>query len=132
MDELCLITTSRKSPLCTLCFVFEVVPCKSSSRPSRERRSRLTLSPMTRSPTSRPRYRIKREFLQNSSDSFLQESSWKMDAHCPTTTSRKSLLFTWCFDFEVDIKRHVFFCLFTHYLHAFQDAHTFSSLFSTG
>merc|ERR1712178_511955 len=97
--ELSLITTSRRSPLSILCSDLEEV-CRSSSRPSLVRPSPSMLSQQTPLRTSRPRSKIKKESHQTSKDSSSQESSSRMVELSLTTTSKRSLLSTWCSDSE--------------------------------
>ncbi|XBJ03767.1 hypothetical protein VPH35_022836 [Triticum aestivum] len=84
-----LTTTSRRSPPFTLSSAFGEA-CRSSSRPSPARPSRLRWSLLTPSTTSRPRSRTRRAFPRTSSALSSQASSWRMAAPSRTTTSRRS------------------------------------------
>merc|ERR1712038_641536 len=99
-------TTSRRNLLFTWYFVFVEV-CRFSSRHSRVKPSLSMSSHQTPSTTSRPRFRIKRVFLQISSVLSLLESNWRMGVPFPTTTSRRNLLFTWYFVF-VEVTKQVY------------------------
>jgi len=103
MEELCLITTFRKSLLFTLSCV-SVEACRSLSRPSLEKPLHLKLSQVIPLRTLRPKFKTRKEFLQISSVSSLLENNWKMAEPCQTTTSRRNLHFTWFLDFVVVCK----------------------------
>merc|ERR1711907_624089 len=94
-------TTSRRSPLSISCSDSEVV-CKSSSRPSLVRPSPSMSSQLTLSRTSRPRSRTRKESHQISKDSSSLVSNLRMAELFLTTTSKRSLPFTWSSDSEVD------------------------------
>jgi len=70
------------------------------SRPSQERPSLLRLSPVTLLRMWRQKFRTKKEFPQTSRGWSLQASSLKMAELFLITTSKKSLLFIWCSDWE--------------------------------
>merc|ERR1711998_407508 len=95
MEELSLTTTSKRSPPFTWSSDLEEV-CKSSSRPSLVRPSHSMLSQLTPLGTSRPRSKTRKVSLQISKDSSSPESNLRTAEPFPTTTSKRSLLSTWC------------------------------------
>merc|ERR1711935_328508 len=103
MAELFLITTSKRSPLSISSSDLEVV-CRSLSRLSPVRPSPLMSSQQTPLRTSKPRSRIRKEFLQISKDSSSPESKLKMEELSPTTTSKKNHPFILSSDSEVVCK----------------------------
>merc|ERR1712167_136339 len=78
------------------------VVCKSSLRPSLVRPSPSMSSQLTPSRMSRLRSKIRKVSLQISKDLSSLESSSRMAEPFLTTTSKRSLLSTWCSDSEVD------------------------------
>merc|ERR1711998_69106 len=102
MAEPSLTTTSKRSPPFTWSSDLEV-ECKSSS-PSLVRPSHSMLSQLTPLRTSRPRSKTRKVSLQISKDLSSLESNLKMVELFPTTTSKRSPLFTWSSDLEVECK----------------------------
>merc|ERR1712100_368019 len=94
----CPTTTFKRSPLFTWSSDFVEV-CKSSLRLSPARPSPLTSSHLILSRMLRPRSRTRKVSLQTSRDSSSLVSSSKTVAPCPTTTFKRSPLFTWSSDF---------------------------------
>merc|ERR1711865_417419 len=103
MEELFPITTSKKNLPSIWSSDLEVV-CRSSSRHSPVRPSPLMSSQQTPSRTSKPRSKIRKEFLQISKDSSSPESNLKMEELSPTTTSKKNQPFILSTDSEVVCK----------------------------
>merc|ERR1711998_229425 len=103
MVELFPTTTSKRSPPFTWSSDLEV-ECKSSSRPSLVRPSLSMLSQLTLLRTSRLRSKTRKVSLQISKDLSSLESNLKMVELFPTTTSKRSPLFTWSSDLEVECK----------------------------
>merc|ERR1712127_49580 len=101
MEELSPITTSKRSPLSISSSDLEVV-CKSSSRLSLVRPSPSMSNQQTPSKTSKPRSKIRKVSHQISRDSSSLESNLRMAEPFLTTTSKRSLPFTWSSDLEVD------------------------------
>merc|ERR1712034_63973 len=101
MAEPSLTTTSKRSPLFTFSSDSEV-ECKSLSRPSQEKPSPLMSSPPIQLTTSKPRSKTRKVSHQTSKDSSLPESNLKMEELLPTTTFKKSPLFTLSSDSEVE------------------------------
>jgi hypothetical protein len=103
MEEPSLTTTSKRSQLFTWFSDWEEV-CKSSSRPSLERPSPLTLSHLTLLRMSRLRSKTRKVSHLINKDSSLLESNWKMEELSLTITFKKNPLFTWSSDSEVECK----------------------------
>merc|ERR1712022_28715 len=78
--------------------------CKFSSRPLPEKPSPSMLSQLTPLRTSRLRSKTRKVSLQISKDLSSLESNLKMVELFPTTTSKRSPLFTWSSDLEVECK----------------------------
>jgi len=102
MAELFLTTTSKRSQPSTWFSDLEEV-CKSSSRPWLVKPSLLMLSQLTPSKTSKLRSRTRKVFLQTNKDLSSLVSNLRMEEHFLTTTFKKSLLFTWFLDLEVEV-----------------------------
>merc|ERR1712131_200545 len=89
MEELFLITTSKRNQPFTWSFVFVVV-CKSLSRHSLERPSLWKSKLLTPSKTSKLKFRTKKVFHQTSNVLSSLENNWKTEELFLTTTSRRN------------------------------------------
>jgi len=98
MVALYLITTSRKSRLCTLYCDCVVERCRFSWRLWLERRSPSMWSQMTRFRMWRRRSRIKRESPRSNSVWFLLVNNWRTDELSRIITSKRNPLCIWCCD----------------------------------
>jgi len=93
MEELFLITTSKKNPPCTWFWDWEE-ECKFSSKLWLEKPLLWTLKPLIPLKTLKQKSKTKKVSHRTNKDSFLLENNWKMEEPFLITTSKKSLLFT--------------------------------------
>jgi len=56
----------------------------------------------------RLKFKIRKGFHPINRDWFSLENSLKMEGHCQTITSKRNLLFIWCWDWEVDNDRSIY------------------------
>merc|ERR1711934_718186 len=80
-----------------------IIICKYLSRPLPVRQLLSMSSQPTPSRMSKPKFKIRRVFHQISRDSFSPESNLRMEEPYLTTTSKRSPLFTWFSDSEVEV-----------------------------
>jgi len=92
MEELFPIITSKKNLHSILYFVSEEV-CRFLSKPWPVKLSPLRSNHLTLLRTSRPKFKIRKAFLQISNVSSLLENNWKMEEHFPIITSKRNQLF---------------------------------------
>jgi hypothetical protein len=92
MEELCLITTSRRNPLYIWFYDYEVV-CRFLLKHLLEKPSLSMLRLPIQSRMSKLKFRTRKEFHLINKDLYLLENNWKMEGHYLTIIFKRNPLY---------------------------------------